>query len=400
MTSKIASKAARGNLPVDPRPYWRELERGLLSLGYRRTPGGGVWVGRRYIGAQKYQQKTLGVADDRMPADGVKVFDYAGAVKACRAWYGETTATPEITVAVVLENYLKVLAGRGKATHGTELRIKHDILPSLGHVPLASLSTKKIEDWLHALAARERHTRGRGGQPSRPVATKPDDAARKRRASASRAFTILKAALNLAYRQGLVETDAQWRRVDNFKGVNKPNIRWFSAEEIAKLLAVVDGDFKPLFIAALMTGCRYGELCRLKVKDFAHGSVFIEKSKSGKPRHVRLTDEGNAFFKSIVIGRDCEALMFTCNGHEWKKSEQAKPMNEACKAAGFDERGWFHCLRHTHASHCRMAGMPISVLAEQLGHSDSRITERNYAHLGANHIAETVKAFGPKFAIG
>ena len=369
MVNKIASRAARASLPIDPRPVWRELERGLLSIGYRRTPGGGVWVGRRYAGSQKYVQKSLGNADDRTPADGVRVLDYVQACKACRAWYNEAITPVEVTVAIVLENYLKFLAGKGKATRTTESRINHDILPSVGHVPLVSLTTAKIEGWLHALAARPRHARAPRGQPSRPLTSKVEDGGRKRRASASRTFTVLRAALNLAYRQGLIDTDAAWRRVDTFKNVNKPSIRWFTNDEIAKMLVVVNGDFRPLFVAALVTGARYGELCRLKVKDFSHGSVFVEKSKSGKPRHIRLTDEGIAFFRSIVSDRDGEELMFMHNGREWRTTEQKRFMNRACEAAAI-ERGGFHAIRHTYASHARMNLMPISILAEQLGHSD------------------------------
>ena len=33
------------------------------------------------------------------------------------------------------------------------------------------------------------------------------------------------------------------------------------------------------------------------------GSSAIRQSKSGKPRHVRLTDEGIAFFTQLAAGR-------------------------------------------------------------------------------------------------
>jgi integrase len=49
--------------------------------------------------------------------------------------------------------------------------------------------------------------------------------------------------------------------------------------------------------AALLTGCRYSELARLKCANFNSdsGTLAIRLSK-GKIRHVVLTDEGKACF--------------------------------------------------------------------------------------------------------
>ena len=39
-----------------------------------------------------------------------------------------------------------------------------------------------------------------------------------------------------------------------------------------------------------------------------------------------------------------------------------------------------------------MRGVPMGVIAAQLGHSDTRMTERHYAHLSPNYVADTVRA--------
>jgi hypothetical protein len=36
-------------------------------------------------------------------------------------------------------------------------------------------------------------------------------------------------------------------------------------------------------------------------------------------------------------------------------------------------------------------GVPLGVIAAQLGHSDTRMTERHYAHLSPSYVAETVR---------
>jgi integrase len=60
----------------------------------------------------------------------------------------------------------------------------------------------------------------------------------------------------------------------------------------------------------------------------------------------------------------------------------------------------FHVLRHTHGSTLAMRGVPMAVIAEQLGHADTRMTEKHYAHLSGGYVAETIRAKFPKLGIG
>ncbi len=41
----------------------------------------------------------------------------------------------------------------------------------------------------------------------------------------------------------------------------------------------------------------------------------------------------------------------------------------------------------------------MGVIAAQLGHSDTRMTEKHYAHLAPSYIADTVRAALPGFGI-
>lgn len=42
-----------------------------------------------------------------------------------------------------------------------------------------------------------------------------------------------------------------------------------------------------------------------------------------------------------------------------------------------------------------MKGVPLFVVATQLGHRDTRMVERHYGHLAPSYVAETVRsAFG------
>ena len=42
---------------------------------------------------------------------------------------------------------------------------------------------------------------------------------------------------------------------------------------------------------------------------------------------------------------------------------------------------------------------PMRVIADQLGHKDTRITERHYAHLGRAFVRETIRTRLPNFGL-
>jgi hypothetical protein len=46
-----------------------------------------------------------------------------------------------------------------------------------------------------------------------------------------------------------------------------------------------------------------------------------------------------------------------------------------------------------------MQGVPMAVIAEQLGHADTRMTERHYAHLSPSYVAQTIRANFPDLGI-
>jgi hypothetical protein len=41
----------------------------------------------------------------------------------------------------------------------------------------------------------------------------------------------------------------------------------------------------------------------------------------------------------------------------------------------------------------------MGVIAAQLGHADTRMTEKHYAHLAPNYVATTIRASLPKMGI-
>ena len=190
-----------------------------------------------------------------------------------------------------------------------------------------------------------------------------------------------------------------WRRVKPFREASAPKIRYLSHEEARRLVNACGPGFPALIQCPLLTGCRYGENVGFHARDFDRdaGTVSVHTSKAGRPRHVVLTEDGIALFEQYVVGKPGSALIFTRpDGVRWGRSHQHRPLREACRRAGIDPPASFHILRHTYATHLLQAGAPLPVIAANLGHSDTRMTERHYAHLVPSHVAQVIRATMPK----
>jgi integrase len=409
--SNLETRSARSRLKVAHKPYFRLIEPGL-HLGYRKLASGpGTWIVRRYGGAGKYTVKNLTTADDRLivaddfsDPDGKTILSFAQAqerAKAHRAAIDTEGDGGPYTVAMAMDDYIAFLEAHRKTAADARYRDRAFIRPTLGTIEVAKLTTKKIRDWLADLAKQPPRLRTRKDKDQKFKAVESDDeSVRRRQSSANRTFTVLKAALNLAWREGKVPSDAAWRRVKPFKGVDAARIRYLTLAEAKRLINASAHDFRRLVEGALQTGARYGELTRLLVSDFNpdSGTLAVRMSKSGKPRHVVLTDEGVEFFKSICAGRSRDELMFIrADGNPWLKSYQARPMIESCKAAKLTPAIGFHGLRHTWASHAVMNGVPLLIVAKNLGHSDTRMVERHYGHMSPSHVADAIRAGAPTF---
>jgi integrase len=338
-----------------------------------------------------YAPETIGQADDVRDADGRAVFDFWQAQE--RAWHISKSLQPGGTYKVrdAVADYLTHLDGRASLLD-TRLRLEAYALPALGDKHVTKLTADMLRNWHRGLASASRRIRG----GTRSVNLKDPEMARRRKVSANRILGQLKAALNFAFQEGKVHSDIEWRRVKPFPKVNRSRASYLTMTQCRRLINAADPQFRLLVRAALETGCRYGELCRLRVEDFNadSGTVYIRQSKSGDARHVNLTSDGQAFFADLIAGRRGSEPMFR---RQWNPSEQLRPMRAACERAKIDPPVGFHQLRHTWASLSVMNGVPLLVVAKSLGHADTRMVERHYGHLASSYIADTIRAKAPRF---
>ena len=214
---QLESRAARSKIKARGKPYYRSLDEGL-HLGYRKGQGAGKWVARYYVGEQQYVVETIGMSDDMSDPNGVDILSFAQAQTMARARRDERSRagagiTGPYTVDAAMADYLLYLEHNRKTAADADYRYRAHIQQQLGKIEVTALTAKRLRDWLHDLAASPRRVRTAKGCAQSYIATKDDDTKRRRRASANRTLTILKAALNRAWREGNVPSDTEWRRV-------------------------------------------------------------------------------------------------------------------------------------------------------------------------------------------
>ncbi|MER8923421.1 site-specific integrase [Mesorhizobium sp. M0802] len=401
----LDSKDARAKLKPRGKPYYKSIGPGL-HVGYRKGKEAGRWVVRLYVGDQDYRVETIADADDKLDANGNTVLSFWQAQDKARELHkrlsgdsGEVAGVYSVEKAMA--DYLLWMEGNRKSSRDARYRSEALILPELGSIDVSKLTATQIRKWHSKVAATAPRLRSKKDAEQRFQELGTDaESIRQRRATANRVLTILKAALNYAWREGKVTSDKEWRRVEPFEDVESARVRYLTIAEAQRLVNASSGNFRDLVQAALQTGARYSEIARLHVEDFNAdvGTLTIRESKSGKARHVVLTDEGSELFQQLSHGKHHGQLLLTTEaGGIWEKSHQFRPMVEACKNAKIVPAIGFHGLRHTWASLSVMNGMPLMVVAKNLGHTDTRMVEKHYGHLSPSYVADAVRAGAPRF---
>ncbi len=392
----LGTPEARSKLPRRHNPFWREITPGL-HIGYRKGKRGGVWIGRKLLDDGKHKKWKLATADDIVDSNGVDILNFTEADEKARlgppglAGHGKLEIINDI-----MDYYMKQQRAEARSADVTQYAVDRYITPKLGSRKVSRLTVEAITDWRNDLAATPR----KWPTKSKSIDS-PREQKRKRQASANRVLSILKAALNYAERTGKYHGPTPWKLVKPFRNVDATEHPYLSCDEAIRLQNACQSDFRQLVRGALESGCRYGELRSMKVSDYNDdaGTLVVRESKGGKIRHVHLTESGQGFFDELTLGKSKTELMFLKeNGEPWGTSQQGARMKEACKIAKIDPPVPIKALRTTYGSLLAREGVPLQVIAAALGHSDTRITEKHYAHLMPNYVADTIRANLPAFS--
>jgi len=165
------------------------------------------------------------------------------------------------------------------------------------------------------------------------------------------------------------------------------------SEEVALLEACDDprrSHLKPLLIALLDTGARFGEMLKLVWKDVDLGNRTItiraQNTKTLRERQVGITERLCRELTSLLEGAkgNLDAIVFGI------ASNVKRSFATACTIAGIKHGGLdgltLHCLRHTAATRLVKGQLPIQLVGRILGHTQVNTT---YRYLTAD--SETAK---------
>ncbi|UTI66283.1 site-specific integrase [Paraconexibacter antarcticus] len=174
------------------------------------------------------------------------------------------------------------------------------------------------------------------------------------------------------------------------------DIRFLTHEEVEALLRAVpaDSEFawvdRPLYLTAITTGLRQGELVALRWRDvdWSAGVIRVRVSYSrgewGTPksrrssRAVPIIDRTAAelerlYQRSSYRGDDALVFGHPVLGSVLDTSKLRKRFKDALTTAGVRQVR-FHDLRHTFGTQAAAAGVPLRTLQEWMGHRDYKTT--------------------------
>lgn len=249
--------------------------------------------------------------------------------------------------------------------------LKTQLLPSFGSLRLDCIRPRHVESWFDAYSQ---------------VAP----------GGANMTLQTLRRILKFAVASGHIDSDPT-RGVKRNK--RPPLTRFLSRQEIARLYDTLDRmvEMRPTYQPQadkirllLLTGCRRGEITRLRWCEVHGATLRLSDSKTG-PREVWLSAAARA-----LIERQPRA------GGAWvfpSPRDPARPCGREIglwyrtrREAGIEDVR-LHDLRHTFASHAVMSGVPLPVVAKLLGHSRLSMTLR-YAHVHDRDVAAAAERTG------
>ncbi len=277
--------------------------------------------------------------------------------------------------AFVASVYLPHVKVRKLSWQVDERIARQHLSPTFGDRRLADIRRCEVEDWLHRLASQ-------GLAP----------------ATCNRILAVFKSICSLASLYGLLPVgQSPCVGVPPFQ-IHSQRERYLFPEEARRLMRELERSGRQEATALrllLLTGARKSEILKARWENvrLAQRLLTVPLSKSGKPRHISLSDEAVKIIRSIPRVSGCP-WVFPGYAPGKPLSDIYVFWNELRRRLDLaDVR--VHDLRHTFASLLVNAGHSLYEVQKLLGHSDPRTTMR-YAHLGQASLvaaAETVSGF-------
>jgi len=195
-------------------------------------------------------------------------------------------------------------------------------------------------------------------------------------ATINRSLAALKKALGLAWEDNLTAVNYG----DNVKSLPTHNKRemFLSVDQVDHLASCASKTCQAAIWIALLTGCRRGEILKMRPEDIGRDAITIHSgnTKTLRTRVIPIAPGLRVWLKQIPL--------------QYKDYEGLKTAFQRARIKA--EMPWvnFHDLRHSCASILMAKGADIYTVSKILGHSTITTTQR-YAHLEVSQQREALK---------
>lgn len=213
----------------------------------------------------------------------------------------------------------------------------------------------------------------------------------------NRIFVLLKTVFNCAIRWGyLLSEKNPCRDVSPFADTSLKE-RYLTSEEARQIVGALHTSHhqqsSQAILLLLYTGARKSEIlsARWEHVDLERCLLTVPLSKSGKTRHIPLSDDAVKIFRGI---QRCEheAWVFPGSGHTGHLQSVFRHWDSLRKRLGLSDVR-LHDLRHSFASFLVNAGCSLYEVQRCLGHYDPKVTMR-YAHLAPQVLVKAANMVG------
>jgi integrase len=281
----------------------------------------------------------------------------------------KATAKQSPTFATFMaERYMPFVKGYKKSWDCDDSLLRNHLLPALGKKHLDEITKHDVISFHHGMRAK-----------GYAVGT------------CNRGLILLRYAMNLALKweiPGITKNPTKDAAL--FENHNKKE-RFLSNQEAQRLYEAVKKSDNPMlqYIVPMLilTGARKREVLDAKWEDFdlIRRQWRIPTTKSGRPRHVPLSEGVLQLLDSIPQGKGCDPVFAN---PKTKKAYNSIffSWNTARKSVGLGDVR-MHDLRHSFASFLVNAGRSLYEVQKILGHTQIKTTQR-YAHLSQDTLLE------------
>lgn len=199
----------------------------------------------------------------------------------------------------------------------------------------------------------------------------------------NRKLAALSVMLKLACEDGLIARVPRLPKRKEYEG----RLRWYSDDEVESLIDFApDAETRALFIVAVETGLRAGEIFGLVKRDIdlRHGLILLGETKGNKRASIPLTTRAHNAIAFLVHSKLDHQPIWSerMNSRHvsriiagWKRARGLPADDEAC----------FHTFRHTTCSRLVQRAVPLPVVQKFMRHADITTTMR-YAHLAPDSL--------------